>query len=176
MGTAIIPEIRQIDYSGQKVLSTLQLAKLFKCKRNNITDNFRNHKAEFVEGVDYFHLMGDELNALKQKDKSAQNDLCAFSKYSTNAYLWTIYGVEKLSKIIGTDAAKLIFTSLQFGYFQQGEKSMQKETSAQINPPAEFSRLDRIKILRELLDYTDDKDLRNDIICEIAFLVTNKNY
>ena len=43
-------------------------------------------------------------------------------------------------------------------------------------PENELSRRDRIKILRELLDYTDDKDLRNDIICEIAFLVTNKNY
>lgn len=48
MENFIIPEIRQAVFSGQKVLSTIQLAAIFKCKRNNITDNFRNHKAEFV--------------------------------------------------------------------------------------------------------------------------------
>lgn len=43
-------------------------------------------------------------------------------------------------------------------------------------PENELSRFDKIKILRELLDYTDCKNLRNKLIYDIACLVTNKNY
>ena len=43
-------------------------------------------------------------------------------------------------------------------------------------PENELNRLDKIKILRELLDYTDCKNLRNKLIYDIAYLVTNKNY
>ena len=40
-------------------------------------------------------------------------------------------------------------------------------------PENEITRLDKIKILRELLDYTDCKNLRNKLIFDIAYLVTN---
>lgn len=154
MENIILPEIRQTDYAGQKVLSTIQLSVLLKCKRNNITDNFRNHKAEFVKGVDYFHVAGDELNALRQADKAAQNGLCAFSKYSTNTYLWTESGVEKLTKIIGTDAAKFIYASLKFGYFQP-----QKNFS-----PTLTDNFEKLKLLEKWIDICKDENLRDDLI------------
>ena len=155
-----IPEIRQTVFSGQKVLSTNQLAALFKCKRNNITDNFRNHKDEFIKDVDYFHPTGDEINALKQADKSVQNNLCVFSKYSTNAYLWTQSGVEKLAKYIGTDEAKLIYTSLVFGYFQS-EKQLNLFPQ---NPTPEFSPIQKYDELKFLIAHCKDKNLRDDLI------------
>ena len=135
MQNLVIPQVKPLEYCGQKVLSTTQIAVIFKCKRNNITDNFRNNKANFTENVDYFHLIGEELNVIKQADSSAQNNLCAFSKYSTNTYLWTQSGVEKLAKSIGTNEAKLICSALKFGYFQS-------EKPAQMNlfPPVPKSQ------------------------------------
>ena len=154
MQNIILPKIRQTDYAGQKVLSTAQVAVLLKCKRNNITDNFRNHKADFIEGVDYFHVTGNELNALRQADKTALIGLCAFSKYSTNTYLWTESGVEKLAKIIGTDTAKLIYTSLKFGYFQPQKNFF----------PAVTTDFEKLKLLEKWIDLCEDKKLRDDLI------------
>lgn len=41
-------------------------------------------------------------------------------------------------------------------------------------PENELSRLEKIKILREILDYTDCKNLRNRLIVDIAYLVTGR--
>ena len=43
-------------------------------------------------------------------------------------------------------------------------------------PESELSRREKIEILRECLNYTDCKQLRNKIIYDIAYLATGKNY
>ena len=161
MENIILPALKQTAYSGQKVLSTFQLAALLKCKRNNITDNFRNHKADFIEGVDYFFVAGDELKALRLKDKAAQTGMCAFSKYSTNTYLWTLSGVEKISKIIGTDEAKLFYISLKIGYFEMHDTEIApapKTETPQISPR------EKLEYLKFLILNCTDENLRDSLI------------
>ena len=109
--------VSPIEYMGVKIVFTAQLSELFGCSTQNITTNFRAHRAEFVEGVDYFYLDGQELKNFKAV-LSGKNYSYRPSKLVTNTYIWTESGVAKLSKIIGTDKAKLICTSLMFGYFQ----------------------------------------------------------
>ena len=166
MQNLVIPQVKPLEYCGQKVLSTTQIAVIFKCKRNNITDNFRNNKANFTENVDYFHLIGEELNVIKQADSSAQNNLCAFSKYSTNTYLWTQSGVEKLAKSIGTNEAKLICSALKFGYFQKTEQTyLPLQNSA---PSNKFEVVDRLIKIAEL---TANKNFKETLLKRAAELI-----
>ena len=200
----VLPKIVPFFYKGQKVLISPQIAAVYGCKASRIKDNFYNHKHAFIEGVDYFKLSGEELDEFK-KQNNASRPLTTTTNASrplttgtnasrplttgTNASrpsatgyispkvtglkVWTGSGAYKLSQFINTPYAKAVFEKLSQAYF--GNFTPPPAPVPQV-PKNELSRRDKIKILRELLDYTDDKDLRNDIICEIAFFVTNKNY
>ena len=144
--------VSPIEYMGVKIVFTAQLSELFGCSTQNITTNFRAHRAEFVEGVDYFYLDGQELKNFKAV-LSGKNYSYRPSKLVTNTYIWMESGVAKLSKIIGTDKAKLICTSLMFGYFQN--------TSMQV---AEQTAEDNFERLKFLIEHCTDSVLRNEMI------------
>ena len=133
----VLPEIVPLEYNGKRVLATKQLSQLFGCKTYSITTSFSRHKEIFKYGEDYYFLEGEEMKEFKKQFQrnlfqgnyqligasiGAQGNYQLIASligvYSNHVYLWTGSGVFKLSKIIGTEMAKIIFSQLKLGYFQ----------------------------------------------------------
>ena len=193
----VIPEVVPLFYQGQKVLSTPQLAVFFKCKRQNVNDNFKNHKEEFVENVDYFFLKSEEFRAFKQDLKAngyiqpqangyIQPQMQAngyiqpqangyiqppFANGATNVYLWTESGVAKLAKFIGTDEAKLIYSSLVFGYFQKKQPEPPANSPHFVTPKIKKSKPKEaltFEQLLKLIEHCTNNNLRDELIQRAA--------
>lgn len=187
-----IPQIPQLEYCGQKVLTTPQIAALLKCKRQNITDNFKNHKTDFVEGVDYFFLKSEEFRIFRQNLQAngfiqpqangfiqpqangfIQPQNCPpFAKGATNVYLWTESGFAKLAKFIGTNEAKLIYSSIVFGYFQNKQPQVTNFTPPQIAAPkirkTKFKENLTFEQLQFLIEHCTNEKLRDELIKRAA--------
>lgn len=54
-----------VEYQGQRVLTTEQLAQAYECDVVNIRNNFKNNKKRFEEGKHYFKLTGEEFTKFK---------------------------------------------------------------------------------------------------------------
>lgn len=171
-------EIVPVFYNGQKVLTNNQVAEILKCSTSTVRANFKYLKEYFVEGVDYFFLEKEKLAEFKAEQAAknscapaaknltcplaAQNFTPPFSEFASSLYLWTKSGVEKLTKSICTDEAKLIYSSLKFGYFQS-EKPAQMNLFPPVpnlpqNSDVQFERL------KFLIENATDKNLRDDLI------------
>ena len=70
------------EYEGVKIIFTTQIAQSFHCSPQNITANFRAHRADFIAGVDYFFLEGQKLKNFKA-DLAAKNISFYLSKQVT---------------------------------------------------------------------------------------------
>lgn len=81
-------EVVHFEYYGKPVLTTKQLAKLFGTTDHVIRQNFRRHKDEFVEEVDYFKLETDGLREFKGLMRRKARDVeFSFNRDSSNANL-----------------------------------------------------------------------------------------
>ena len=60
-------EIIKIEYAGNIVLTTEQLAQAYECDISNIQDNYRKNQSRFEEGIHFFKLDGDELKDFKSR-------------------------------------------------------------------------------------------------------------
>lgn len=56
-----------IEWSNQRVLTTRQVAEAYGVMTDRIRQNFRYAKKQFVEGVHYFKVEGDDLQALRRQ-------------------------------------------------------------------------------------------------------------
>ena len=61
-----------IEYQGQRVLTTAQLATAFATTHNTIKNVFAHAKQQFQSGRDYFKLEGAPLRALKATPAAAR--------------------------------------------------------------------------------------------------------
>lgn len=173
------------EYEGFAVVTTKQVAELFLCTRQVVDGVFRNHKDEFILGADYFKLTGAELKAFKNRFSRqisfSGGSQVAFSASASSLYIWTKTGVFKLAEYVGSERAKMVYAGLSMAYFHSNESKtpeqipllrthekaapMQKETSAQINPPNNF---EKAQLLIKAAELTTDKNLRDKII-SLAF-------
>lgn len=107
-----------IEWGGQIVITTAQLAEVYGATPDNISDNFARNKSRFKEGKRYILL---EREALKEfKNYSAESGLVA--KNARQLYLWTRRGASRHCKILGTDKAWEQFDYLEDKYFDRAEK------------------------------------------------------
>ena len=106
--------ITRIEYRGQLVLTTAQLAEFYDCNENNIKNNFRNNEDRFHEGMHYFKVTGSELEILRVKNFDLQ-----ISPMTRVFYLWTKRGAGRHCKSIGTDRAWDMFELLEDAYFDR---------------------------------------------------------
>ncbi|SDG61983.1 ORF6N domain-containing protein [Thermoanaerobacter thermohydrosulfuricus] len=53
--------IVKLEWKGQRVLLTKQVAKYYETTENQIMNNFNNNKDKFTEGVHYFKLANEEI-------------------------------------------------------------------------------------------------------------------
>lgn len=106
-----------IEYQGQRVLTTQQLAKCYETKPIKIHQNFINNKNRYQNGVHYFKLEGQELQRILQLEIfESQNK----SKIR-NLIVWTEKGCFLHAKSLGTDKAWDVFESLVDHYFRTRE-------------------------------------------------------
>lgn len=112
-----------IEWGGQVVITTAQLAEAYGATTNNIKDNFSRNKDRFTEGRHYILLTGQTLKEFK--NQAAESDLVA--KNTSQLYLWTRRGASRHCKILGTDKAWEQFDYLEENYFdRQGQEQKQQ--------------------------------------------------
>lgn len=117
-----------VEYKGQIVITTAQLAEVYGASPDNIKDNFNRNKDRFVNGKHYILLTGNDLRQFK--NQVAETDLV--DKRTSQLYLWTRRGASRHCKILGTDKAWEQFDYLEDNYFQKQPKSIPLTTAQQI--------------------------------------------
>ena len=110
-------EIIKIEYAGNIVLTTEQLAQAYECDAKRISENFNRNADRFEEGKHYFKLEGDVLREFKRESAN-----CGIATNVNILYLWTRRGASRHSKMLGTDKAWEMFDQLEENYFNQQSK------------------------------------------------------
>jgi phage antirepressor YoqD-like protein len=104
-----------IEQSGQRVLTTAQLAEAYGTDSRVISNNFNNNRDRYAEGKHFYLLTGDELRAFHK-----------FYDLPSNVgklYLWTEKGALFHAKSLNTDKAWEVYEFLVDSYFRAKEKS-----------------------------------------------------
>lgn len=94
-------DLQIIEYRGQRVVTTEQLAAGYGTDVNNITVNYHRNQGRFTEGKHYFDVQGEELREMKNW-VSLSN---AVGKRARNLRLWTERGAANHAKMLETDQA-----------------------------------------------------------------------
>ena len=111
--------ITRIEYQGQLVLTTAQLAEVLSSKgdrlvtANALQVNFKNNRDRFIEGKHYFKLEGDELAIFKNEVKNFQ----VVTPRVNVLYLWTKRGVARHCKSVNSEVAWDVYEALEDAYF-----------------------------------------------------------
>lgn len=106
--------IQPIEYKGQIVITTNQLAESYETDVNNIQANFKRNSSKFKENKHYYLLQGEELKDFKNQPTHSQ----LVSKHTSQLYLWTHKGANRHCKILDTDKAWEQFDILEENYFE----------------------------------------------------------
>jgi hypothetical protein len=65
-------DLQIIEYRGQRVVTTEQLAAGYGATEQMITNNFNRNKSRFVEGKHYFKLSGGDVEILRNSFSGLQ--------------------------------------------------------------------------------------------------------
>lgn len=112
-----VTTVEPIEYKGQIVITTNQLAESYETEVKNISNNFNRNKDKFKENKHYVFLQGEELKEFK-----AIHHLDESLKYASQLYLWTHKGASRHCKILDTDKAWEQFDLLEENYFDRKEE------------------------------------------------------
>jgi hypothetical protein len=110
-----LPQIT--EYRGIRVLTTSQIAEMYKTDSKTISYNFSYNKKKYAEGKHYIKLEGAELRTFK-----ASREIPDCHKYSAHLYLWTEKGTLLHAKSLNTDKAWEVYDYLVDYYFRAQEK------------------------------------------------------
>ncbi|HFS7473095.1 TPA: ORF6N domain-containing protein [Enterobacter cloacae] len=108
-------DLQIIEYRGQRVVTTEQLAAGYGTDVNNITVNYHRNQDRFAEGKHYFDVQGEELREMKNW-VSLSN---AVGKRARSLRLWTERGAANHAKMLETDQAWGYHEDLVEFYFTQ---------------------------------------------------------
>ncbi|HGH5978350.1 TPA: ORF6N domain-containing protein [Kluyvera georgiana] len=106
-------DLQIIEYRGQRVVTTEQMASGYGTTVDRIRQNFNRNKTRFVEGKHYFQITGDELTGFRVSFSDAVN------KHTTSLTLWTERGAANHAKMLETDQAWGYHEDLVEFYFTQ---------------------------------------------------------
>ena len=105
-----LKEIVPLEWRGQRVLTTTQLAAAYYCAINTLY----GFKEKFVEGEHYFKLFGDTLKEFK-----AHNDQGNFKSQPGTVRIWTKSGAKLQAELRESGAVLDIYKWLAENYFEQ---------------------------------------------------------
>lgn len=106
-------QVVAVEWNGERVITTAQLADVYGTSVDNVRVNFNNNKARFIEGKHYYLLKGEELRTFKNN----VNDIYAVKPNINQIYLWTKRGASRHCKILDTEKAWEQFDCLEENYF-----------------------------------------------------------
>lgn len=117
-----------IEFKAQRILTTKQLAEVYKTTEGNISNNFNNNIKHFEEGKHYYLLQGEELRQFKHNSYDI-----GIAPNVNKLYLWTERGANRHCKILDTDKAWEQFDNLEETYFRVKDIGQSLNTS-QLSP------------------------------------------
>lgn len=112
----------EIVWSGEKVISTEVLAKLYGTSAVRIRQNHTRNESRFVEGKHYFKLSGNDLKEFKNRVSLSDS----VKKGARSVTLWTERGAMRHAKALETEAAWEVFETLEETYFSVREAANAK--------------------------------------------------
>lgn len=121
-------ELQIVEYRGQRVVTTEQMAAGYGTTVDRIRQNFNRNKSRFAEEKHYFQIEGEELNDLRVSFSDAQ-----ISSKTRSLTLWTERGAANHSKMLETDQAWNYFDDLTEFYFTRRD-SITTEAELLSNP------------------------------------------
>ncbi|MCV4233358.1 ORF6N domain-containing protein [Virgibacillus sp. LDC1] len=110
-------QLQPIEYQGQRVLTTSQLAESYGTTADKISYNFNYNETRYQSGKHYFLLTGDELRRFKEANREFQGSL-------NKLYLWTEKGAWLHAKSLSTDRAWEAYDMLVDDYYRVKEASI----------------------------------------------------
>lgn len=137
-------ELTAVEWNGERVITTVQLADVYGTDVNNVRNNYSNHKDRFEEGKHYFLLVGDSLRSFK----SHINDIDVVSRNTSQLYLWTRRGASRHCKILDTEKAWEQFDCLEENYFNPHKT----QTTITYQYPLSASTFDSVANLGRLVE------------------------
>ncbi|MDW3569281.1 ORF6N domain-containing protein [Enterobacter asburiae] len=108
-------DLQIIEYRGQRVVTTEQLAAGYGTDEVNIRKNLSRNLERFEEGKHYFLLTGSELKGFKNLVPESH----LVNKHTSQLILWTERGAARMSKVVDTDKAWGYHEDLVEFYFTQ---------------------------------------------------------
>ncbi|MDS0990357.1 ORF6N domain-containing protein [Citrobacter freundii] len=108
-------DLQIIEYRGQRVVTTEQMAAGYGATEKMISNNFSRNQTRFVEGKHYFDVEGEELLTLKNSPSFRG----AVDKRTPRLRLWTERGAANHAKMLETDQAWGYHEDLVDFYFTQ---------------------------------------------------------
>ncbi|KLU66343.1 ORF6N domain protein [Desulfosporosinus acididurans] len=113
-----------VEYQGQRILLTSQLAESYGTETRRISENFNANKERYIEGKHYFLLQGEELKAFGNQYGNSVS-----VERVSKLYLWTEKGAWLHAKSLNTDKAWEAYEMLVDEYYRI--KKNQVNTSIQ---------------------------------------------
>lgn len=108
-------DLQIVEYRGQRVVTTEQLAAGYGATEKMISNNFSRNESRFVEGKHYFKVEGEELRGLKNRPSLSG----LVGKNARSLILWTERGAANHAKMLETDQAWGYHEDLVEFYFTQ---------------------------------------------------------
>lgn len=165
-----LENITRIEYKGQPVLTTMQLAlalstpdKIVTSK--NLSYNFKNNEDRYIEGKHYFKLEGAALETFK----NCSGNSGLVGNRTPVLYLWTKRGVARHCKSVGTDVAWNVFEQLEDTYFAVERLIADK-------PLKSISDFERGKELAKIVPHAKDPFTKKRLVAKAANLILGEEF
>lgn len=168
-GTDEIGQMNRLEVNGELVLTTVQLAQFFSCSTQSIRKTFHVHKAEFIEGVHYFKLEGEDLRNFKRNITESNNVTKGNAvNFNVNSLtLWTALGAARFAKSLRTKKAWAVYEHLVVNYF----KTLPDKKSAKNSSKNELTVEKKIKFLLQAAKITKNEAVRENLIATAEKLI-----
>lgn len=92
--------IQKVEYNGERVMTTVELAKRYNTTPDNLSYNFNYNKDRYTLGKHYHYLTGDALRSFL-----ANLEVQGLPSNTNRLYLWTEKGAMLHAKSLKTDEA-----------------------------------------------------------------------
>ncbi|EAB5928812.1 ORF6N domain-containing protein [Salmonella enterica subsp. enterica serovar Newport] len=113
LATVAARDLQIIEYRGQRVVTTEQLAIGYGTTPIRIQQNHIRNESRFIEGKHFFKVTGSELKTFRLSFSESVN------KHTTSLILWTERGAANHAKMLETDQAWSYHEDLVEFYFTQ---------------------------------------------------------
>lgn len=113
-------QLEIVNYSGQRVLLTSQLASSYGTDERRISENYTRNKERYTIGKHLFFIQGDDLKAFKEAYPHIAENL----KFAPSLILWTEKGAWLQAKSLNTDQAWEAYEALVDDYYRVKEAAI----------------------------------------------------